>query len=64
MSYYPKYITEDPSVPLLPALVSLAIVIGLLLVMRRQSDTRYEPADADRDAKTMRNKITNFLPWR
>jgi hypothetical protein len=40
--YYPRFITENPSVPLYTALISLVIVVGLLSVLRRQSTVRYE----------------------
>jgi len=41
VSYYPKMVEEDPSVPFYWALLSLIIVIGLLSVLRRRSTTSY-----------------------
>jgi membrane protease YdiL (CAAX protease family) len=41
VSYYPKMIDEDPYVPVYWALVSLAIVLGLLSLLRRRSRTTY-----------------------
>jgi len=41
VSFYPKMITENPSVPVYAALISLAIVVGLLSVLRRRSTTSY-----------------------
>ena len=38
VSYYPKFITEDPSVPVYEAIVSLGIVISLLILIKRQAD--------------------------
>ena len=35
--YYPKFMNENPTVPLFTALISLAIVVGLLYIMHRQS---------------------------
>jgi membrane protease YdiL (CAAX protease family) len=40
-SYYPRLITENPSVPIYAALISLVIVVGLLSVMGRRSTTSY-----------------------
>ena len=40
-SFYPKMITENPSVPLFAALISMVIVVGLLSVMRGQSKVTY-----------------------
>jgi uncharacterized protein len=40
-SFYPKMITENPSVPLYAALISMVIVVGLLSVMRGQSKVTY-----------------------
>jgi CAAX protease family protein len=40
-SFYPKMITENPSVPVYAALLSMVIVVGLLSVMRRQSKVTY-----------------------
>jgi uncharacterized protein len=40
-SFYPKMITENPSVPFYAALISMVIVVGLLSVMRRQSKVTY-----------------------
>jgi len=42
VSFYPKMIPENSSVPLYLALISLVIVVGLLSVMRRMSGTTYE----------------------
>jgi len=39
--YYPKMISENPSVPVYAALISGAIVIGLLYFLRRQSTVTY-----------------------
>ena len=36
-TWYPKVVTENPSVPVYSALISLVIVVGLLAYMRRQS---------------------------
>jgi uncharacterized protein len=44
--YYPKYMTEDPSVPFYWALFSLIIVVALLSIMRGQSETNH-PMDVD-----------------
>ena len=41
-SYYPKLMTENPSVPVYAGLISLVIVVALLSVMRRQSDVTYD----------------------
>ena len=41
ISFYPKLLHENPSVPVYTALISLVIVVGLLSVMRRQSVTTY-----------------------
>jgi hypothetical protein len=41
VSFYPKMIHENPSVPTYIALISLVIVVGLLAVMRRRSETTY-----------------------
>jgi len=41
VTFYPKMIEEDPSVPFYWALLSLAIVVGLLSVLRRRSTTSY-----------------------
>jgi uncharacterized protein len=41
VSYYPKYINENPSVPLYAALASALIVLGLLMIVRRQSNITY-----------------------
>jgi len=40
-SYYPKMISENPSVPVYAGLISLVIVVALLSVMRRQSGVSY-----------------------
>ena len=40
--YYPRFITENPSVPVFTALISLVIVVGLLAVLRKQSTVRYD----------------------
>jgi len=39
--FYPSFIHEDPSVPVYAALISMAIVVGLLSVIRRQSGVTY-----------------------
>ncbi|HVV05285.1 MAG TPA: type II CAAX endopeptidase family protein [Puia sp.] len=49
VSYYPKMIDEDPYVPVYLALLSLAIVVGLLSVFRRRSRTSYAEVYADND---------------
>ncbi|HMH22610.1 MAG TPA: CPBP family intramembrane glutamic endopeptidase [Puia sp.] len=41
VTFYPRFIHEDPSVPLYAALISMAIVVGLLSVLRRQSSASY-----------------------
>jgi hypothetical protein len=40
--YYPRFITENPPVPVFTALISLAIVVGLLVVVRKQSTVSYD----------------------
>jgi membrane protease YdiL (CAAX protease family) len=40
-AWYPKVVTENPSVPVYSALISLVIVVGLLAYMRRQSTVTY-----------------------
>jgi membrane protease YdiL (CAAX protease family) len=40
--YYPQFVNENPSVPGYTALISLVIVVGLLLLMIRQSSVTYE----------------------
>jgi uncharacterized protein len=40
-TWYPKVVTENPSVPVYSALISLVIVVGLLAYMRRQSTVTY-----------------------
>jgi len=40
--YYPKLINENPSVPAYTALISLAIVVGLLYIMHHRSKITYE----------------------
>jgi membrane protease YdiL (CAAX protease family) len=42
VSFHPELITEDPSVPLYSALISMVIIVGLLIVMRKQSTMSYE----------------------
>ena len=42
VSFYPKTIHESPSIPVYLALISLVIVVGLLLLMRRMSGTTNE----------------------
>ena len=49
VSYYPKMIDEDPYVPVYWALLSLAIVLALLSVMRRRSTTSYVEVYAEND---------------
>lgn len=49
VSYYPKMIDEDPYVPVYWALVSLAIVLGLLSIFRRRSRTTYAEVYAQND---------------
>ena len=41
VTFYPRFVNENPSVPILAALISTAIVVGLLVVIRRQSTTTY-----------------------
>ena len=41
-SYNPKMMTENPSVPAYAGLISLAIVVGLIYWMRKQSTITYE----------------------
>jgi hypothetical protein len=41
VSFYPKMIHEDTYVPVYSALISLVIIVGLLSVMRRKSETTY-----------------------
>ena len=41
-SYYPKMMTENPSVPVYAGLISLVIIVALLSVMRRQSTVTYD----------------------
>jgi uncharacterized protein len=40
-AWFPKIVTENPSVPVYSALISLVIVVGLLAYMRRQSTVTY-----------------------
>jgi uncharacterized protein len=40
-AWYPQTVTENPSVPVYSALISLVIVVGLLAYMRRQSTVTY-----------------------
>ena len=40
-TWYPKTVTENPSVPVYYALSSLLIVVGLLVQMRRMSEMTY-----------------------
>ena len=54
VSYYPKMIDEDPYVPVYWALLSLAIVVGLLSVFQRRSRTSYAEVYANND---------NNMPW-
>jgi len=49
VSYYPKMIDEDPYVPVYWALLSLAIVVGLLSVFQRRSRTSYAEVYANND---------------
>jgi membrane protease YdiL (CAAX protease family) len=53
VSFYPKMIHENPSVPIYTALISLVIIVGLLLVVRRKSETTYariyDPGDKEYD---------------
>jgi CAAX protease family protein len=49
---YPKMINENPGVPVLAALLSIVIVVGLLSAMRRQSTVTYAGvfgADSEHD---------------
>jgi membrane protease YdiL (CAAX protease family) len=39
--YYPKFMDQNPSVPVYAALISLALIVGLLYIMRRQSTVSY-----------------------
>jgi hypothetical protein len=41
VTFYPRFINENPSVPIMAALISMAIVVGLLVIIRRQSATTY-----------------------
>jgi membrane protease YdiL (CAAX protease family) len=41
VTFYPRLINENPSVPVLAALISTAIVLGLLVIIRRQSTTTF-----------------------
>jgi membrane protease YdiL (CAAX protease family) len=45
VAYYPRFVTEDPTVPFYLAMISLIIVAALLAVMRHQSKTKY-PEDS------------------
>lgn len=47
--YYPKAMTEDPSVPFLAGLGSLVLVIGMVIWMRRLSTTSYAQVYEDND---------------
>lgn len=51
--YYPQLINENPSIPIYTALISLAIVVGLLYWLRKQSTITYAqvypPMTADFD---------------
>ncbi len=40
-AWYPKLVTENPSVPVYAALISLVIVVGLLAYMRKRSAVTY-----------------------
>ena len=42
VSFYPKMIHDNPDVPVYLALISLVIVIGLVYLLRRLSETTYE----------------------
>jgi membrane protease YdiL (CAAX protease family) len=48
VSYYPKMVEEDPSVPIYWAMISLVIVVGLLSVLQRRSTTSYAAVYADK----------------
>lgn len=41
VAFYPKLIDENPSVPVYAALISMAIVVGLLFIIRKQSAVTY-----------------------
>ncbi|MDP4245166.1 MAG: type II CAAX endopeptidase family protein [Bacteroidota bacterium] len=41
--YYPKYVTQEPYIPIPLAIGSLVLVIVLLMVIRRQSTAKYPP---------------------
>jgi membrane protease YdiL (CAAX protease family) len=41
VTFYPRLIHENPSVPIVAALVSTAIVLGLLVIIRRQSTATF-----------------------
>ncbi|HTI07867.1 MAG TPA: type II CAAX endopeptidase family protein [Puia sp.] len=41
-SYYPKLMTDNPTVPVYAGLISLVVVVALLSVIRRQSIVTYE----------------------
>ncbi|MDO6434284.1 CPBP family intramembrane metalloprotease [Flavitalea sp. BT771] len=47
VSFYPRLLTEDPSVPLYWAIISLVIVVGLLSVLRRRSTANYAEVYAE-----------------
>jgi membrane protease YdiL (CAAX protease family) len=49
VSYYPKMIDEDPYVPVFWALLSLAVVMGLLSILKRRSRTSYAEVYANND---------------
>ncbi len=40
VAYYPKYMTEDPSVPFYWAMISMIMVIAILAIMRGRSETK------------------------
>jgi len=47
VTFYPKFVHEDPSVPIYAALISMAIVVGLLVIIRRRSVTDYSKVYAE-----------------
>jgi membrane protease YdiL (CAAX protease family) len=47
VSYYPKFITEDPSVPLGAAMISMALVASLLFFLHRYSKAGAGPRAGD-----------------
>jgi uncharacterized protein len=48
VTYYPKFVEDNPSVPVYTALISLAIVVGLLYFMHKRSSASFAQVYADR----------------